>query len=95
MSSIGMYPDGTWVIIILPRGFVVVGQWYQQGRYVEIKNGGIVRRWGTSKGLGELAEKGPLGETIIDKSPPMRHTELVVVLTHLCDQEVWQAWGDK
>ncbi len=83
-----MHESGSIVIVVLPRGFVVVGEWWQEGRYITIKNGGVVRRWGTTEGLGELARKGRLRETTIDPSPDMKFVETAVVMTHVCS-EAW------
>ncbi len=84
-----MHEDGQIVIVVLPRGFVLVGEWWQTGRYVTVKNGAVVRRWGTSNGLGELAEKGSLSGTVLDSSPPMKFIETAVIMTHECS-EVWE-----
>lgn len=52
-------------IVVLDRGFVYVGDVTIKGDYVTIKNAKNIRRWGTSKGLGELLE-GPLPNTATD-----------------------------
>lgn len=53
-------------IVILQRGWVVVGDLFKEGQKYWINNGAVIRRWGTSTGLGELALKGPLKDTILD-----------------------------
>jgi hypothetical protein len=53
-------------IVVLDRGWVFVGQVSIQDDLVTITNARNIRRWGTSAGLGELAEKGPLPETKLD-----------------------------
>jgi len=60
-------PQGEIRIVILHRGWVVVGRVFQSGCEVKIKNGAVIRVWGTTGGLGELAEKGPLAYTKLDK----------------------------
>lgn len=52
-------------IVVLDRGFVYVGDVKLKGDYVYIEDGKNIRRWGTSKGLGELLE-GPLANTVTD-----------------------------
>ena len=42
-------------IVILDRGFVLVGHAVVEGEWVTTTQASIVRRWGTTKGLGELA----------------------------------------
>ena len=53
-------------IIILDRGYVYVGNVSIDDNWVLITTARNVRRWGTTKGLGELAANGPLKDSIID-----------------------------
>jgi hypothetical protein len=59
-------------IVILDRGFVYVGDVTIAEGWVHIQNAQNVRCWGTTKGLGELAAKGPLKETVLDPSGTVR-----------------------
>jgi len=52
-------------IVVLDRGFVYVGDVTLNGEYVHLTNAQNIRRWGTTKGLGELLE-GPLSNTVSD-----------------------------
>lgn len=53
-------------IIVADKGWVFVGDCTDnEDGTVTIKNASNIRRWGTSKGLGELIN-GPLSETIYD-----------------------------
>ena len=54
-----------WQIVVLDRGWVIVGLVSICGEDVRICNSYHIRRWGTSKGLGELIN-GPLAETKLD-----------------------------
>lgn len=80
-------------IVVLDQGFVFVGlvSWRQvsSGRVIRVEKAACVRRWGTSKGLGELAASGPLENTVLDPSPPIEAHELTVVLTMECVAEAW------
>jgi hypothetical protein len=62
-------------IVVLERGFVYVGKVKVDGDWVTIENARNIRRWGTTKGLGELAG-GPTKETKLDEAgtvqAPMR-----------------------
>lgn len=78
-------------VIVLQRGWVVVGDVEQYGPEIKVSNGSVVRRRGTTKGLGELAEKGPLESTVLDPCPPMRCHELTIVLQIDCNEEAWAA----
>lgn len=52
-------------IAILDAGFVYVGQCVMAEGFLMISNARCIRRWGTSKGLGEL-RSGPTKETQLD-----------------------------
>ena len=66
-------------IVILNRGWVVVGDYSEEGENGLLENASVIRKWGTTKGLGELAEKGPLSDTILDSSPDIRFNRLTMV----------------
>jgi hypothetical protein len=50
-------------ILVLWYGWVVVGVWNKKEKTVE--DAYCIRRWGTTKGLGELRD-GPLPSTILE-----------------------------
>lgn len=52
-------------IVVLDRGFVYVGQTEIIGDFVKITKARNIRYWGTTKGLGELAD-GPTRSTKLD-----------------------------
>ena len=76
-------------IVVLHRGWVVVGDYREDGEYVTVKNASVIRRWGTTEGLGELALKGPLEDTVLDKCGTVRVNKLAVVFTLDCDKSQW------
>ena len=78
-------------IVILQRGWVVVGDFEQDGTQCVVRNGAFVRRWGTTRGLGELAERGPLPDTKLDPVAVLRFHELTAVARIDCG-DAWQAW---
>ena len=53
-------------IVVLDRGFVYVGEVEINGDWITIKNAKNIRKWGTTKGLGELIN-GPLKDTVLDE----------------------------
>lgn len=57
--------DGQTQIVVADRGWVFVGKTTIQGDMVKLENARCIRRWGTSTGLGELAD-GPKAETKLD-----------------------------
>ena len=76
-------------IVILQRGWVVVGRFFQKGSKCRVENGYVIRRWGTTEGLGQLATNGPQPETKLEPTPTMRFHELTVVQTIDCGEAVW------
>lgn len=82
--------NGAQVIAVLQRGHVAVGIYKQRGNIAMLKKAAIVRRWGTSEGLGELAEKGPLENTKLDKCPDLTfHIREAIFI-----MEAKDAWGN-
>lgn len=76
-------------IVVLQRGWVAVGDYAVQKDEVVLANASIVRRWGTIRGLGELARRGPLPNTILDPCGTLRSHHLAVVLTLDCEVAAW------
>jgi len=72
-------------IVVLHRGWVVVGDYRKEGAEIIVENASVIRRWGTSKGLGEL-RNGPLNDTILDPCGTVRAHELAVVFTIDCEK---------
>ncbi len=81
--------DDKIVIVILQRGWVFVGKLSKAESEYTLSSAFNVRRWGTSYGLGELAAKGPLSETKLDKVGTVTFHELTTVAMIDCDQDVW------
>ena len=78
-------------IVILQRGWVLVGEWSQKGDMCFINNGSVIRRWGTAKGLGELAIEGPKEGTILDKEPESEFHISQVIRTIKCETpKLWK-----
>jgi len=77
-------------IVVLDRGFVVVGNVTQDGPYIVIDDCSCIRRWGTTRGLGQLATGGPQPETKLDPQPRTRVHELQVVQQIDCEESAWK-----
>lgn len=82
--------EGDIRIVVLQRGWIVVGNFFQQGSQCWLENAAVVRKWGTSKGLGEIAKNGPTENTVLDPSPPVRFHEMVVVAMIDCENSKWE-----
>lgn len=80
-------------IVVLHRGWVVVGAVSRCGSDVTIANAKCIRRWGTTKGLGEIAANGPnlsgSNPTVLDDVGLVTVHELSVVLMLQCNPEKW------
>ena len=70
-----------WRIVIAQRGWVFVGRYDEDGDNVTLTDAKVLRVWGTTKGLGELALIGPTAKTIIDPAGTIRLHRLGVVAT--------------
>jgi hypothetical protein len=78
-------------IVVLQRGWVVVGEYAEDEKTITVKNGSVIRRWGTTKGLGELAIKGALPNTILDQCTEIKAGIDAVVMTLKTDAGLWDA----
>jgi len=76
-------------IVILDRGFVYVGDVTIDADWVTILNARNVRRWGTSKGLGELAKTGPLKDSVIDPAGTVRAPLRALIGLIECEASSW------
>ena len=76
-------------IVVLQRGWVVVGDMRQDGPQVCVENASVVRIWGSAKGLGEIAAGGPTKNTVLDPCGTVRAHELAIVMTIDCDADKW------
>ncbi len=78
-------------IVILQRGWCMVGILERDGDKCKLHNSSVIRRWGTSKGLGQLAHEGPQPETKLDKNyGVVEFDSLTVVATIDCRGAAWE-----
>lgn len=77
-------------IVVLPRGHVLIGNFEQLDDACVLKSASVIRRWGTTQGLGELAEKGPLSETKLDPcNGVVRFNANAVIFTIDTEAALW------
>lgn len=82
--------DGGVRIVILQRGWVMVGRYSRYGSRCRLEHAAVIRCWGTTKGIGEIASGGPVKDkTILDECPDVEFHELTVVAEVLCEQKNW------
>src|SRR5665213_3172947 len=58
--------EGDIKIVVLQRGWVMVGRFERDGSECKLHGASVIRNWGTTKGLGEIASSGPTSSTKID-----------------------------
>ncbi len=78
-------------IAVLDRGFIYVGFCRLDGDMLVITRAQNVRRWGTTSGLGELAQKGPMANTRLDPAGTVRAPKGAVI--HLIETSA-EAWAE-
>lgn len=81
--------SGSKQILILQRGWVVVGDVSQDGDMLSVHNAAVIRIWGTDKGLGQIAENGPTSKTKLDRCPPLHIHILTTVARMDCNEDNW------
>ena len=82
--------DGPTKIVILQRGWVMIGRMEKNGSECKLHNASVIRNWGTTKGLGEIAGNGPTTTTKLDKCNGLvEFDSLTVVATISVDESKW------
>ncbi len=77
-------------IVVMNKGFVSVGVYSKDGDEVILDNAAVIRRWGTERGLGQIAEGGPTDRTVLDKTPRERIPAAAVLKTIECNADNWK-----
>lgn len=88
-SEAGPRPETSKQIVILQRGWVAIGDLSKNGEEFTLNNAQIIQRWGTTKGLGQLALEGPQRETKLMPAGTMRFHELTVIARMDVDASKW------
>jgi len=79
-------------IVVLQRGWIVVGRFERNDTQCKLHNASVIRTWGTTQGLGEIAEGGPTSTTKLDKCKGVVQFDyMTVVLTIDCEVKKWQS----
>ncbi len=77
-------------LVILQRGWCMVGRLERNGSECKLHNASVIRTWGTTKGLGEIAN-GPTSSTKLDKCYGVVEFDwLTVVAAISADEEKWK-----
>jgi len=84
-------PTGDIKIVVLQRGHVAVGRLSQSGDMCKLEGASVIRYWGTTRGLGELAFDGPTSKTKLDRCPDISFHVLTSILIMDCVEESWES----
>lgn len=76
-------------IVVVDRGWIFIGNVFKGSCSTLIKNAYVIRRWGTSEGLGELCLKGKLENTILEKCLDVEIPLKSIIAYFDCDQDKW------
>ena len=76
-------------IVIVDRGFVYVGETDVSGDWCVITNARNIRKYGTTKGLGQLAIEGPQSSTVLDAVGTIRIPMRAVISVIDTEVEKW------
>jgi hypothetical protein len=83
-SSLAPYKDGDLIIAVMDRGWVFVGLVTKlDGGEVRLDESYNVHRWGTTKGLGEIALNGPTSETVLNPAGTVYGKPILVFSTDI------------
>ena len=78
-------------ICVLQRGWVMIGRYTKEEDTITLEDAYVIRQWGTTKGLGELALEGKQSSTKLDKAGHVEFHVLTVVATVNCDDTKWDS----
>ena len=79
-------------LIVLPRGWVIVGKCEEKYGKLFVTDASVVRRWGTTKGLPQLANEGPLSSTVLDGKCEMEFPISSVIAKMKCNGKAWSKY---
>lgn len=77
-------------IVVAERGWIFVGHADTDGDGgIDMHDAQVVRRWGTTNGLAQLATCGPQPDTRLEGASPVRIPCRSVVVVFECDEAKW------
>ena len=88
-------------IWVMDRGFVLVGRPREQRPgddylALTLDDCATVRRWGTTRGLGQLAAEGPQPTSVLDPEPDGTQISRHYLLRRIpCTSRAWDSWTPK
>ncbi len=90
-DSVNQTITGNIKIVILQRGWVMVGYFERSGNDCKLSKASVIRSWGTTKGLGEIAAGGPTSSTKLDKCHGLVEFDYLTVVAQVaCEESKWK-----
>lgn len=78
-------------IVVLQRGWVLIGRFEKEGTNCKLHDASVIRSWGTTKGLGELAISGKTKDTKLDKCGGLVEFDILTVVLKLSvNESLWK-----
>lgn len=77
-------------IVIAQRGWVFVGNVTATSDEIIIEDAKNIRKWGTTRGLGQIAQDGPTTETRMDDYGTVIIHPLAVIARIKCTVDKWK-----
>ena len=71
-------------IVVIQAGWVVMGDVEETPTGVTVHGASVIRNWGTTKGLGEIAIHGPTKSTTLDPAGELRVPTHAVLMRIIC-----------
>lgn len=74
-------------IYVLQARWVLIGEAEEGPTHTTLTNASVIRRWGTTRGLGEIALKGPTKSTVLDDCSDVEFPNSAVLFSIACTYE--------
>jgi hypothetical protein len=91
--GLSIYHSGDLKIVVLQRGWVLIGKFERSGSDCKLHNAAVIRSWGTTRGLGELALEGPKESTKIDPCHGLVEFDILTMVLSISAKE--DRWAGK
>lgn len=79
-------------IVVIQSGWVLAGEFSQTDTHITLANASVIQRWGTTKGLGQLALTGPTSESVICPCGTATVPASAVLFNLVVDPKVAEKW---
>lgn len=77
-------------IVVLDRGFVYIGRVKTDAFWCYLQDARNIRRWGTTQGLGQLAQTGPTSNTVLDPVGTLKAPMQSVISLIAVEEKAWE-----